>query len=1027
MRIHKQFLSFRGFSYLVLLCGVLFLLTLSSKQQAAPAAVTVTEFSDFQCPYCKRAASVVEQLRQSYGDKVKFVFKQMPLPMHKQAFKAAQASVCAGEQGKFWEYHDRLFAGDDLSVDVLNRTSAEVGLNVAAFSQCLESQASRAMVEKDIAEAERLGVRGTPTFFVDGEAITGAATLAALKRKIDGVLTEGSTQPRQSGTTTRSPQVGTGSNSDRVNSASTSASRADIASPKGASPNTKDQQQAASTTTTAGVTLSPATIDFGYQLVGTTSTQIVETVTNSGNAPLVITDISVSGRDRNDFIPGYSFTLPVTVARGDSISVNLSFIPALPWRRGTRSARLEMAEKKTSLYVSLTGIGATCGGPVPACASGCADADGDGLNDAWEIADGIDFDNDGLVDFQFPHADFTAVKQSGGGTGMVLTKRTTLTAPVTASSIAVTINSPGNVGTATFSYTQDGSSPVGPLVTSRALDIPGNIQLEFANGQVNPSFMTGTTYSFLSGNFKLSDKDTPNIYVQYDYMDWTTTPGHACNVDTDCAGGGGELFGERCHLGYCNHNHDPDAAAPGAISKVVQAYAAHGIRLYIDPVHQALPHSNVVSWRTPQLACEGADVAERVVGAYAVNYLDLKKFSSDHIGPGFDAKRKLIYHYGIFAHYSGCDFDAFGTHCALCPSAGDAARSGQPSPGQSGMAELPGNDFIVSLGHWANDQNHPSNLFQIGGTFMHELGHNFGLRHGGDADGPNYKPNYLSVMNYNFQMGGIASTDALPADPVLGVQPNELNLSKTRLDYSHSTLRTLDEVFDGVTHFGLDESLGLACPPPDALSVFTFTNDNGETALGSCTGPVNWDMNSDVIGTNLQQDLNQGDHLGSVVHTQLTGHTDWGPSFIAAMPFQCSEWGSADGAAPFENTTTGELTPELAVSHHVLYPPRAIDIEITPGCEDKIINPGRRGEFSVALLGANDLDVRDVEPTSLRFHGATAVRTELSDINGDGKLDLLIVFDQAGVSLDPRTKVGRLTGWLKSSQLFIGNDRVNVL
>src|SRR5262249_10316223 len=157
----------------------------------------------------------------------------------------------------------------------------------------------------------------------------------------------------------------------------------------------------------------------------------------------------------------------------------------------------------------------------------------------------------------------------------------------------------------------------------------------------------------------------------------------------------------------------------------------------------------------------------------------------------------------------------------------------------------------------------------------------------------------LSVMNYNFQVTGIAATDTPPVDPIVGVQPNALNLAKTRLDYSHSTLTTLDEVFDGVSHFGLNETVGMGCPAPDALSVFPYTNDNDETALGSCSGPVNWDMNADVMGINLQQDLNQPDHPGSLIHTTLTGYTDWGPGFIAAMPFQCSEWGSADGAAPF--------------------------------------------------------------------------------------------------------------------------------
>src|SRR5262252_7002125 len=136
---------------LSLLC--LILPTVLTQRQAAVAVVTVTEFSDFQCPYCKRAASVVEKVRAYYGGRVRFVFKQMPLRMHEHAFKAAQASLCASAQASFWEYHDRLFAADDLSVDGLNRIAATVGLNQEDFSQCLSSENSKAEVERDMAEA----------------------------------------------------------------------------------------------------------------------------------------------------------------------------------------------------------------------------------------------------------------------------------------------------------------------------------------------------------------------------------------------------------------------------------------------------------------------------------------------------------------------------------------------------------------------------------------------------------------------------------------------------------------------------------------------------------------------------------------------------------------------------------------------------------------------------------------------------------------------------------------------------------
>src|SRR6266478_2419134 len=148
------------------------------------------------------AAIVVEQLRQTYGDNVQFVVKQMPLPMHQYAFKAAEAAVIAQQQGKFWEYHDRLFAASDLSVDALKQIAAEVGLRQDEFSQALDSDATRAAVEKDIEQAKQLGVGGTPTFFVNGRIVRGAATLARLTGAIDGALTRPAGEPQPQTATT---------------------------------------------------------------------------------------------------------------------------------------------------------------------------------------------------------------------------------------------------------------------------------------------------------------------------------------------------------------------------------------------------------------------------------------------------------------------------------------------------------------------------------------------------------------------------------------------------------------------------------------------------------------------------------------------------------------------------------------------------------------------------------------------------------------------------------------------------------
>ena len=105
MKTRKRTITWRKLSLVLLPALALLAPVFTSKQEAAPALVTITEFSDYQCPYCKQAEQIVSQVRQSYGARVKFVIKQMPLSMHEQAFKASQAAVCASEQGKFWEYH----------------------------------------------------------------------------------------------------------------------------------------------------------------------------------------------------------------------------------------------------------------------------------------------------------------------------------------------------------------------------------------------------------------------------------------------------------------------------------------------------------------------------------------------------------------------------------------------------------------------------------------------------------------------------------------------------------------------------------------------------------------------------------------------------------------------------------------------------------------------------------------------------------------------------------------------------------
>jgi protein-disulfide isomerase len=153
------------------------------------APVTVVEFSDFQCPYCVRARPTVTRVRETYGDKVRWVFRHFPLDFHAQAEKAGEAAACAGEQGKFWEMHDRLWANTGkLQVADLKEHATAIGLDGAAFNRCLDSGQNAGLVGKDQQAGQGYGVSGTPAFFVNGRPLVGAQPYDAFAQVIDDEL-----------------------------------------------------------------------------------------------------------------------------------------------------------------------------------------------------------------------------------------------------------------------------------------------------------------------------------------------------------------------------------------------------------------------------------------------------------------------------------------------------------------------------------------------------------------------------------------------------------------------------------------------------------------------------------------------------------------------------------------------------------------------------------------------------------------------------------------------------------------------
>lgn len=139
---------------------------------AADAEVTVVEFADFQCPYCKQATAVVDRILERYEGQVRVVYRDFPLQPAGVSREIAEGGVCAAEQDRFWDYHDRAFAQQSsLSAASPSELAGELGLDTEAFAECLESEATAASVERSRAGAERLGVSGTPSFFVNGRPV----------------------------------------------------------------------------------------------------------------------------------------------------------------------------------------------------------------------------------------------------------------------------------------------------------------------------------------------------------------------------------------------------------------------------------------------------------------------------------------------------------------------------------------------------------------------------------------------------------------------------------------------------------------------------------------------------------------------------------------------------------------------------------------------------------------------------------------------------------------------------------------
>ena len=552
----------------------------------------------------------------------------------------------------------------------------------------------------------------------------------------------------------------------------------------------------------------------------------------------------------------------------------------------------------TSAPFDETRVGNACLGPAPACSSGCADSDGDGLNDAWEIAGGVDLNGDGIIDAQHD------------------------------------------------------------------LLLPG------------------------------ADPAKPDIYLKYDYM----------------------VAAETSPLGTPPHSHQPPDAA---IQQVVEAFAAHGVTLHIDPQHDAIPEVPVTTLDpNPTVACAGP------------SFVTMETLRQQYFG-----SRKWAYHYGVFAHNAVLpDTAADGSHCPA-----DPICHGSFDPTSSGVSELPGSSFIVALGYDVD------NSFRIGieaqaGTFMHELGHNFGLKHG-SLGGPSvaepqdscltYKPNYVSVMGYFYEDGiaiadqpGSTTNQSCKVDgdcPTGSRCTDDLDAFGGnicyRVDYSREKLLDLNEE-------NLDETLGVQGPVTDTDIIDYFSASSFQTGPSNGTR-IDW--NSDgAIENMVQADLDNDS--GSPTMLLFTGD-DWetvnGAFVNLNFKFQCttaflSVSGEAGSNTIASSVASREPGTKYAREHHFLYPPRVLAIQLNPSCSSHGFQSSAQRRMQVVLPGSARVDASKVDFESLNLHGARPLSIAIRDVNNDGIPDLLAEFAAEDVRLSSRAIRIRLTGWMNNSQAFVG-------
>jgi len=506
-----------------------------------------------------------------------------------------------------------------------------------------------------------------------------------------------------------------------------------------------------------------------------------------------------------------------------------------------------------------------------------------------------------------------------------------------------------------------------------------------------------------------------HIYVHYDYMvlpDQGTacTPRNAFPGDffsPDCS------QSQSCINNVCRgHSHEPDRRA---IDAIVEAFRLHGSELHIDPHHTAIPEQTTIEFGPRGVECPNA--------IDPVNFYDLR---DQYYQPAHKFE-----HYAIFGHF------AQDTEEYVCPFI-------------TGVAELPpfeiGQNFVVALGGSLVNLSFISDtvLRWQAGTFMHELGHNLGLNHGGGlfdtGDRTNYKPNYISVMNY-YDQPGILQADAVGSEqfkscsrdqdcgPAALCTQGSTHKICTRYDYSDQLLPTGGPTPGVLDERGqLSEPAGLGSGRPD---LFIYSDGNCFQQIAPSDGPVDWDGDGNTTGTGLTVDvlyfwwssISFLPTCPSGIYIPVRGHNDWAAlAAIQESGHHRHSWNSTpDSQHPHE------LTFEEAEARHIVLPPRPVSVQAQLPCSSSPSNGTTASSITLQLLGTDELDVSQINVDSLKLHGVSPEKVSMADVNGDGRLDLVLTFLASVVKqkLHPNAKRMILTGFMKNSQAFWGHPAMS--